>query len=572
MTDRSSEAAEKAPRLRLRLRERPAPLTLLALVIAACCALPVFAVVLAALVDPSASFAHLMATVVPAYVGNTMALVLIVGVGATLIGVGTAWFTTLCEFPGRRLFDWALILPLAVPAYVMAYAYTDFLQVSGPVQSLLRALFGLSVGEYWFPRIRSLEGAALMLVLVLYPYVYLLARASFLEQSASAFEASRSLGLGPWASFWRIALPLARPAIAGGVALALMETLADFGTVSYFGVQTFTTGIYRAWFSMGDPVAASRLATLLLTAVLVVLVLERLSRGRARTQHAGRRQTPPQRFVLQGPRAALAWLACALPLVLGFILPTLILLHLALGTGELALGASFAMIVLNSALLAATAAILTVLIALMLVYAARSQPTGLTRTSVAVAGLGYAVPGSIIAVGILVPLAAFDRTFDQWTRDVFGVGSGLVLTGTIAGLVYAFVVRFLAIAIQTLDQSFARIPQSRDDAARALGSGPLATMWRVHLTPMKASLLTAGLIVFVDVLKELPASLLMRPFDFTTLAIAAHNFAADERLGEAAGVALVIVAAALAPVVLLALRIRAAPLESARATPPSARL
>lgn len=531
------------------------PLSVLAALIAALMCVPLGAVVVNLLAPPSDAWPHLASTVLPRYAANTAALALIVALGVLALGTALAWLTVACDFPGRRVFDFALILPLAVPAYVMAYAYTDFLQVAGPVQTLLRDLTGWSVQDYWFPHIRSLGGAAVMLIFVLYPYVYLLARATFLEQGAAPLEVARSLGAGPWDTFWRVALPLARPALAGGVALALMETLADFGTVSYFGVQTFTTGIYRAWFSLGDPVAASQLASLLLGTVALILLAEQVTRGRARTHHTSRRHHPPPRAVLNRTAAAGAISLCVIPLVIGFLAPIAILIHLAVTSEATMPLARFFDIAASSVTLAGIASFGAVVAALVIVFAARNATSRLARISRAVASLGYAVPGSIIAVGILVPLAALDRGIDAFARAHFGTGTGLLFTGSLAALVYACMVRFLAPAIQSEAASLARIPRSAEDSARVLGFGPVETLFRVHMPMMRASLITAALIVFVDVLKELPATILMRPFNFTTLAIEAYNLASDERLGEAAIVALAIVAVALVPVILMARRI-----------------
>ena len=531
------------------------PLNAVALFIAAAMCVPIAAVVLNLMAPASPAWPHLASTVLPRYALNTALLGLIVASGVLVLGTSLAWLTVACDFPGRRIFDWALILPLAVPAYVMAYAYTDFLQVGGPLQTVLRELTGWHVGDYWFPRIRSLGGAATMLIFVLYPYVYLLARATFLEQSAAPLEVARSLGAGPWGTFFRVALPLARPALAGGVALALMETLADFGTVSYFGVQTFTTGIYRAWFSLGDPIAASQLASLLLAAVATVLIAEQLTRGRARTHHTSKRHHPPPRSTLNGLAATGAILICVLPLLIGFIGPIAILGHLAFTSTATLTFPRFIDISLASVTLAGIASAGAVVLALIIVFAARDAQNRLGRAARTLAGLGYAVPGSIIAVGILVPLAALDRTIDAFARTHWGHGTGLIFTGSIAALVYACMVRFLAPAIQGEAASLARIPRAAEDSARVLGLGAFETLLRVHMPMMRASLITAALIVFVDVLKELPATILMRPFNFTTLAVEAYNLASDERLGEAAGVALVIVAVALLPVIIMARRI-----------------
>ena len=526
-------------------------LTWLALVIAGLCAIPVVSVLTNVFVPSQGTWQHLAETVLPRYVTNTVYLVLGVGCGVLAIGVATAWLVTMCRFPGRRLFEWALILPLAVPAYVMAYTYTDFLQFSGPVQGLLREVTGWGPDDYWFPHVRTLGGAIAMLSLVLYPYVYLLSRAAFLEQSVCALEVSRTLGCGPWASFFRVALPLARPAIAGGVALALMETIADFGTVSFFGVQTFTTGIVRAWFSMGDRVAAAQLSALLLCFVLGVLLLERWSRGPARYHHtSGRYQRLPG-YALAGWRAALASLACFLPLALGFLVPAGVLLVMSIEVGDAQFGTRFLRLVLNSFTLAAVTALLAVLLAVLMAYGVRLQPSRMALGANRIAAMGYAVPGTVIAVGVLIPFALFDNALDSWMRARFGVSTGLLLTGTIAALVFAYLVRFLAVSLNTVEASLGKIKPSMDDAARSLGVGPGGTLVRVHAPLMWGSLLTAGLVVFVDVMKELPATLIMRPFNFDTLAVQAYNLASDERLTEASTASLAIVAVGILPLVVL---------------------
>jgi iron(III) transport system permease protein len=469
-------------------------------------------------------------------------------------GVATAWLVTMCRFPGRRLFEWTLILPLAMPAYIMAYAYTDFLQFAGPVQTWLRELTGWRAREYWFPEIRSVGGAIVMLGLVLYPYVYLVVRTAFLEQSVGIIEVARSLGYGPWASFLRIALPLARPAIVAGTTLALMETLADFGTVSYFAVPTFTTGIYRAWLSMGDRVAAAQLSALLLGCVMLVLLVERLSRGRARFHNTGNRQRPV-RYRLRGAAAGTAALICCVPLVFGFLLPTSLLLRMALTGGDAQFGARFVTLTLNSFTVSCVTAIAAIVLALIMAYAMRQRPGPLELAANRLAGFGYAIPGAVIAIGILVPVARLDNAVDAWMRLNFNFSTGLLLTGSMAALVYAYLVRFLAVALQTVEAGLTRITPSMDEAARSLGVGAAGTLVKVHGPLMRGSLLTAALLVFVDVMKELPVTFVMRPFNFDTLAVQAYNLAVDERLTEASTSALAIVAVSLLPLIVLSRRI-----------------
>ena len=522
----------------------------MALVVAVLAALPIASIGAKLFaVGTGETWAHLAATVLPEYVANTLWLCCGVGCGVILLGVSTAWLVTLHEFPGRRLFEWALVLPLAVPAYVMAYTYTDLLQFVGPLQTGLRETFSWQKDDYWFPDVRTPGGAVLMFTFVLYPYVYLLARTAFLEQTSGMQEVGRSLGLGAWGSFFRISLPLARPAIAAGTALALMETLADYGTVAYFSVQTFTTGIYRAWFSLGDRVAAAQLSAALLGFVVLVLLAERSGRGRARFHNTTGRNRPLPGRRLRGFRAAGALAACALPLLLGFLLPAGLLLKMALTEGDAQFGRRFVQLAGNSFTLAAVTALLAMGFAVLLGYAARMSrarwPEWLNR----IVGLGYAVPGSVIAVGVLSPGTRLDNWLAEWIASWSGASPGLLLTGGIAALVYAYLVRFLAIALQTVEASLGKITPSMDDAARSLGLGLRTTLRQVHLPLLRGSLLTAGLLVFVDVMKELPATLVMRPFNFDTLATQAYILASDERLGEASTAALAIVAVGVLPLI-----------------------
>ena len=531
--------------------KRPGTLSVLAVSLAVLLAVPVVVVVLNVFVPSEGTWSHLAATVLPEYIVNSLGLMLGVAYGVITIGITTAWLTTMCRFPGRRLLEWALLLPMAVPAYVMAYAYTDFLQFAGPVQSLLREWTGWGPGDYWFPDVRSLWGAVAMLSFVLYPYVYLLARAAFLEQSDSMLEVARGSGYGPWRSFFRVALPLARPGIVAGTALALMETLADFGTVAYFGVHTFTTGIYRAWFSLGDHVAAAQLSATLLGFVFAVLLIERLSRGRASFHNTVQRKRLDYPYRLRGFKALIALIACAIPLVLGFFLPAGILLHMAVTSGDAQFGAHYVDLTFNTMTLAGVTAGLAVVLALLVGYAARSTSSRLVSAANRIAGLGYAVPGAVIAVGVLIPVTRLDHAMAAAIESMTGASPGLLLTGGIAALVYAYLVRFFALSLQTIEAGLTKITPSMDCAARSLGLGPASTLARVHAPLLWRSALIAGLLVFVDVMKELPATFVMRPFNFDTLAVQAFNLASDERLTEASTAALTIVAVGLVPLIVL---------------------
>ncbi|MEX0281834.1 MAG: ABC transporter permease [Arenibacterium sp.] len=509
------------------------------------------AVVLAALTGETETIRHLAGTVLADYAITTLALVLLVAVGTFAIGVGAAWLVTMTRFPGVRFFEVVLVLPLAFPAYVLAYAYTFLLDHPGIVQSTLRDVTGWGPRDYWFPEIRSLGGAALMLVLVLYPYVYLLARAAFLQQSASAFLAARTLGHGAWSAFWRVGLPMARPAIAGGILLAVMETIADFGTVAYFSVQTFATGIYTSWFSLGDRAGAAQLALCLLSFALFLAISERIQRGRAKYHQAGKAHVrmPPER--LKGWKAGLAIGLCAIPVLFGFLVPALVLLEMGIGSEQDLTSRRYVRFIQNSLTLASVAAVVTVFAAISVGFYQRVQPGRLSSAAGYVSRLGYAVPGGVIAVGLMVPFAAFDNGLDAWMRANFDISTGLLITGSIWLLVAAYMVRFLAAALGAYESGQSTVHGNMDAAARSLGQTPMGTLRRVHLPILTPSLLTALLIVFVDVMKELPATLIMRPFNYDTLAVQAFRLASDERLEGAAVPSLVIVAVGLLPVILI---------------------
>jgi iron(III) transport system permease protein len=522
-----------------------------AILLAAIVALPVVSVLMSFFSGAGDTWAHLASTTLPRYVLNTAMILVLVTLGVVSIGVVSAWLVTAYRFPGRDILEWALLLPLAMPAYVMAYAYTDWLQFTGAVQSTLRALTGWQAREYWFPEVRSLPGAAVMLSFALYPYVYIVARTAFHDLSRSAIEAGRLAGYGPLGAFLRVAVPLARPAIVAGSALALMETLADFGTVSYFALEVFTTGIFKAWLSLGDSVAAAQLSSCLLGFVVLLLALERANRGRAAYHGPAPRRARPHR--LHGGFAVLACVACAAPVAFGFALPALLLGRLAWGEGG-AMAQRVATLIGNSFTIAALTALIAVTAALVMAYAARLTRSPLVAGANRLAGLGYAVPGAVIAVGVLVPLGRLDNALAGWLEETFRIQPGLLLTGTIAALVYAYLVRLLAVALQTTEAGLAKIRPSMEDAARSLGATPAGALARVHVPLLAPNLATAALLVFVDVLKELPATFALRPFNFDTLAVEAYNLAKDERLAEAALPSLAIVAAGLAPVIYVSRR------------------
>ncbi len=514
-------------------------------------ALPVLVVSSAIFQPLNENWQHLKSFLLADYVSNSLILMLGVSVGVLSIGVTTAWLTSMCDFRGRSWFTWALLLPLAIPAYIIAYTYTGLLDFAGPVQTQIRSLTGIGYGDYWFPEVRSIGGAIVMLSLVLYPYVYMLARAAFLEQSVGVLEASRTLGSSPLNGFFRVALPLARPAIVTGLSLALMETLADYGTVQYFGISTFTTGIFRTWFGMGDSTTAAQLSSMMLTFVFVLILLEKWSRRRARFHHTTQKQTEIKRFQLRGKMAVLATTACLLPVLIGFIIPALQLAWWTITTAEEVIDSSFITLVLNSLLLAAAASIIAVSIALLLAYGKRLHKTPLISVGVQTASMGYAVPGTVIAVGVMMPFAWFDNTLDSWMREHFDISTGLLLSGTLFALLFAYTVRFLAVSVQAVEAGLGKIKPTMDDAGRSLGLTPFKVLRKIHLPLMRGTVLTALLLVFVDVLKELPATLLLRPFNFNTLAVRAHEMAADERLADAGAPALMIVLVGILPVIFL---------------------
>ncbi len=515
------------------------------------CLLPIAAVGVSAYGGTWETWLGLADTVMPTFIGNTLQLVVFVGVGTAVIGTATAWLVSTCQFPGRRAFEIVLALPLAFPAYVLAYAYTDLLDHPGPVQATLRSLTGWGPRDYWFPEVRSLGGAALMLIFVLYPYVYLLARAAFLRQSPTAYFAARTLGHRPWSAFLRVSLPVARPAIAGGVILVLMETIADFGTVAHFGVQTFSTGIYQAWFSMGDRAAASQLAFCLLLVALFLVFLERAQRGAARHHEAGKRIEAMAPHPLKGWRAAGAFMVCFLPTLFGFFLPLFVLFEMALTSGQNPFTDRYLHFIANSLTVATLAAIVTLLGAVLIGYRARLFPSKLAERTKLLTSIGYAMPGGVIAVGLLVPFTAFDRALNDFMKSQFDTATGAVLSGSIAILIFAYAVRFMAAALSSFDTGMSAIRTNVDAVSRSLGAGTARIITKVHLPLMRASLLTGLLIVFVDTMKELPATLILRPFNFDTLAVQAYRLASDERLAQAAVPSLVIVAFGLLPVIVL---------------------
>ncbi len=495
---------------------------------------------------------HLLRTVLPSSLLQTLILMAGAGFLTLVTGTGAAWLITMYRFPGRGLADRLLVIPLAMPTYIVAYCYVELLDYSGPIQSGLRAVFGWhSARDYWFPEIRSLYGAIFVMASVLYPYVYLTARASFVQQSVCALEVARTLGRTPLATLWAVALPLARPALAAGLSLVLMECLNDLGAVQYLGVQTLSQSIYATWLQRSNLGGAAQIATVMLGLIVVMFTLERWARGGAKVHHTtGRYRSIPFQD-LTGWQGVVAGIVATLPFIIGFLLPFLQLVRNAVLYADAGLESGFFTAASNSLMLASISAAVAVLLALVIGYARRIDPNRFTNFVARASGLGYAIPGTVLALGLLIPLAAFDNTVDAFLRATLGISTGLLISGSILALVIAYAVRFLAVALGSIESGLERISPNLDAAARALGETSFSALRRVHLPLLLPALGAAALLVFVDSMKELPATLLLRPFNFETLATHVYSFAALEQFEEAAFGSLAIVVSGLVPVLLL---------------------
>lgn len=539
------------------VRSPPRPLSerllsLAALVTGLALALPVITIILLALTPTENVWPHLIGTVLPGYVLRTILLMAGVGVITFVVGTAVAWLVTMCRFPLRPLFLWASLLPLAMPGYIVAYAYVDFLSYAGPLQTWLRGLFGWkSPADYWFPEIRSLGGAIVVLSMVLYPYVFLTARASFIRQPATQLEVARALGRSPWGAFRAVALPLARPGIAVGVSLALMECLNDIGAAGFFGVRTLTLGVYTTWLSQGNLGGAAQISAVMLLFIFLLVWFERSARRKQSFVLPAQRPRQPDRIRLNGWQRVLAVLVCGLPIVIGFVIPALVLLNFAATRWADALSPAYLDAVYHSLLLAALAAAIAVALGLVLGYANRAMQQGFTTRVIRLAALGYAIPGTVLGIGVLIPLAGFDNALDSFLRAQFGISTGLLLSGTIAAIVFAYVVRFLAVSFGAIESGLQKVTPNVAAAARTLGRGPISAFFEVHLPLLRPALVSAALLVFVDCMKELPATLILRPFDFETLATTVFMLASLDQLEESALPALTIVAVGLLPVILL---------------------
>jgi iron(III) transport system permease protein len=514
---------------------------------------PILAVFGIAMVPTENIWPHLLSTTLPRYMKNTLVLMTGVGLLTMAVGTGAAWLVSRYEFPGRRWLEYLLLLPLAIPAYIGAYALVDFLEYAGPVQTALRGLFGWSSArDYWFPEVRSMGAAILVLGAALYPYVYLLTRNAFREQSAAAEEVAQSLGAGAWGRFWRVGAPLARPAVAAGVAIVMMESVNDFGTVDYFAVQTLTTGIFSVWLQANNAGGAAQIASVVLVLVVVLVLLEKASRRRMRFFNLSTRHRPVPRRRLRGAAAAVATTACLLPFALGFVLPVAVILNHALGNAATWADPALWRAGLNTLTVGSLAAVIAVAAGVFLVYGVRLSGQRLPRLLLPVTTIGYAAPGAVLGIGILIPLAAIDHRIADAILALTGFDPGLMLTGTAFALVLAYCVRFFAIAQGAADAAMGRVSPNLALAARSLGRNEGQVLGAVYVPLMRASVLSAMLLVFVDCVKELPATLLLRPFNYETLATRTHDQASLENLGEAAPAAMLVIATGLLAVGLLA--------------------
>lgn len=547
MSDRFTQLARRPFRL------RPDAWTLGAVAIAAVVLAPILSIAWLALTPSENIWPHLMATVLPRYLGTTLLLMAGVAVLTSAMGTGAAWLVSQYRFPGRDWLAHALLFPLAIPAFVGAYALVDFLDYAGPVQSVLRATFGwTSARDYWFPETRSLPMAVLVLSFAQYPYVYLLARAAYREQSGRAYEVAQALGCGPWGLFLRVGWPLARPAIAAGVALALMETVADYGTVLHFGVQTLTTGVFSTWLNGGNAGGAAQIAGVILVLILMLVGLERAGRGGAKFHRLGRAAQSVQPQPISGRKRWYATLLCLIPVAGGFILPVAVMMvnSAAAPQGWLAPGLFDAL--RNTLIVGGLAALVTVAAAVFLVYALRMKGSRVAQWLLPLTLIGYAAPGAVLALGLLLPLAALDHRLANAILALTGWDPGLMITGTAFALGLAYMVRFFGIAQGAVDAAFGRVAPALSMAARSLGRSAGGTLTSVYLPLMRGSVLTALLVVFVDCVKELPATLLLRPFNYNTLSTRVFELASLERLSEAAPAALMVMAVGLSAVILLA--------------------
>ncbi len=491
---------------------------------------------------------HLMDTVLSDYILNSIGLVIVVSFLTLLIGISSAWIVSTCDIPFRRQFEWILILPLAIPTYIAAYTYAGIFDYASPIQSFFRNLGWIEIA---YIDIMNFWGVAVVMSLVLFPYVYVVARSSFMNQSSTLLEASRILGSSSWRTFFKIALPISRPAIIGGVSLVVMEVLNDYGAVKYFGISTFTTGIFRAWFSLGDPNAAINLSGLLMIFILLLLSLERWQRGKTHFDEGARLGRKLKRYQLKGWKKALAFTVCFIPLFLGFIAPVFQLIIWSADTVRRVFNTDFFMMMLNSFGLALLAAALCVLISVIILYAVKIHQNRTFKILAKMASLGYSIPGAVIAIGIMIPLLNLDKQLIEIWKSQFGVSIGLIFSSTLFALTFAYVVRFLTVSLNPIEASFKKTGTGIDEASYSLGAGNMKTLWKINIPLIRSALFSGGILVFVDILKELPLTLILRPFNFHTLATKAYELASDERVAESATPSLIIILIGIVPIIIL---------------------
>ncbi len=553
MTEKNTQPPVIRPVKRLRVRRGISPWSIGAGAIALLVVMPILSIIWMAMTPEENAWPHLMATTLPRYTLNTLVICFSVGGLSAMIGMGSAWLLTMYRFPGSRLMQWLMLTPLAIPAYVGAYALVDFLEYAGPVQTGLRELFGWQTSQdYWFPEIRSRWAAIVVLTAAMNPYVFLLVRTALREQSGDAYEVARALGAGPFARFWRVGLPLARPAIAAGVAIVMMETLSDFGVVDFFAVQTLTTGIFSVWLESHNAGGAAQIALVILGFVFLLAALEKVSRSRSRFYRTSRQSRPVTARKLRGLAAWISLTLCAIPFLIGFVLPVGVLLYHAVSKPEFWFSNDLSRALVHTLTVGGAAAIITVIGALFLVYGVRMSGRQLPRKLMPLTTIGYAAPGAVLGVGILIPMAMADNFVADGILALTGWDPGLILTGTAFAVVYAYCVRFFAIAQGTADAAFERVSPSLPMAARSLGRTARGALTEVYVPLIRGSVGTALLLVFVDSVKELPATLLLRPFNYGTLATRVYEQASLEQLEQAAPPAIMVIAVGLVAVAMLA--------------------
>ncbi|EKO3431049.1 ABC transporter permease [Vibrio fluvialis] len=513
--------------------------------------LPILAIFFTAIGQTDDVFAHLLSTVMPTYAFNTVVLTLSVMALALLFGIPSAWLMAMCRLPGEKVLQWALVLPLAIPGYIVGYIFTGWFDYAGPIQVWLREQTGWMAGEYYFPDIRSLAGASIVLALVLYPYVYLMCRAAFMEQNVSLLQSARLLKCSPWESFRRISLPLVRPSIAVALSLVAMETVGDFGTVSYFAVNTLTTAVYDTWMNYSNLTAAAKISAVMLVIVLLLLSAERYSRRRQKLYQSQFNSHEDFRYALRGWKKWLALLWCWGLVCVAFIFPLLQLLSYAYTYFEQSWTAEFREYALNSLQVSLSAAVIGVAVALVVNFYSRLKSNRVSVALMRLSSMGYAVPGTVLAIGVMVPVLTLDHAVNDVAKAMQWGRPGLIFSGTMFAIIFALIVRFSAVAIGSIESSLNKISPSLDMAARTMGCQANAMLWRVHLPLVRRGALIAGLLVFIESMKELNAALLLRPFNFETLATYVYNYASDEHLELAALPAVLLVLVGLIPLVVV---------------------